>query len=214
MDAQLFGIVFYLAVLFLSASVHELMHGLAADKLGDPTPRLQGRLTLNPIAHFDFFGSFLLPLSMYLFSSSMFSQPLVFGYAKPVQYNPYNLRAGRFSEAIVAAAGPLSNLVIALVFGLLIRLDLFPATNDLFFIIVLTNVMLFIINMIPIPPIDGSKIIEAIMPAGLAYSYARFRTVLDMNPFLGFGVLILLIYMFSGQIGGFIVGIASTIAGI
>ena len=105
--------VFVVAVIIFSAIIHEVMHGYAADKLGDPTARYAGRLTLNPVSHIDPIGSILLPFALVLLGS-----PIFFGYAKPVPYNPYNLRPGRFSEAIVAGAGPASNAVIAILFEL------------------------------------------------------------------------------------------------
>src|SRR5216683_3073877 len=113
--------IFLIAVIIFSAIVHEVMHGVAADYLGDKTARYAGRLTLNPIPHLDMFGSILLPALLALSHS-----PFFFGWAKPVPYNPYNLRPGRFSEAIVAGAGPASNLVIALLFGVIIRLGFLP----------------------------------------------------------------------------------------
>src|SRR5687768_676502 len=108
-------IIFGIAVLILSIIVHEVAHGVAADRLGDPTARYAGRLTLNPISHIDPVGSIVLPLITY------FSGGFIFGWAKPVPYNPYNLRNGTWGEALVALAGPTSNIALALVFGLLIR---------------------------------------------------------------------------------------------
>src|SRR5258708_6156773 len=113
--------VFVVIIIIFSAVIHEVMHGVAADYLGDKTARYAGRLTLNPIPHLDPLGSILLPM-IFAFSHS----PIFFGWAKPVPYNPYNLRPARFSEAIVAGAGPASNLVIALIFGLIIRVGVLP----------------------------------------------------------------------------------------
>src|SRR6185369_12782937 len=112
----MFDQLFVVVIIIFSAVVHEVMHGVAADYLGDKAARYAGRLTLNPIPHLDMMGSILLPLFFVLTNS-----PIFFGYAKPVPYNPYNLRPGRFSEAMVAFAGPLSNIVIALLCGVLIR---------------------------------------------------------------------------------------------
>ena len=106
---------FQIAVLIMSIVIHEVSHGYAASLLGDQTARYQGRLTLNPVKHLDFVGSILVPTISYLLGG------FIIGWAKPVPYNPYNLRPGRWSEAIVAGAGPLSNISLALIFGLLLR---------------------------------------------------------------------------------------------
>jgi len=202
--------IFIIAVIVMSAVIHEVMHGVAAERLGDPTARLQGRITLNPISHLDPIGSVLLPIILVLTSS-----PILFGWAKPVPYNPYNLRPGRFSEAIVAGAGPLSNLAIALTGGLIIRLGLLPGgMTDIVFLIVFINVILFLFNLIPIPPLDGSKIASAILPRALSRGYDNLRTYLEWNPLLGFGLVILFIVFFGGSFFNFIRAIASAIVGI
>ena len=202
--------IFIIAVIVMSAVIHEVMHGVAAERLGDPTARLQGRITLNPISHLDPIGSVLLPIILVLTSS-----PILFGWAKPVPYNPYNLRPGRFSEAIVAGAGPLSNLAIALTGGLIIRLGLLPGgMTDIVFLIVFINVILFLFNLIPIPPLDGSKIVSAILPRALSRGYDNLRTYLEWNPLLGFGLVILFIVFFGGSFFNFIRAIASAIVGI
>src|SRR3990167_10066076 len=121
--------IFLIAVIIFSVIIHEVMHGVAADYLGDKTARYAGRLTLNPIPHIDLFGSIILPVLLALSNS-----PFFFGWAKPVPYNPYNLRPGRFSEAIVAGAGPASNLVIAIIGGLIIRSGLLSTGNDIVFL--------------------------------------------------------------------------------
>ena len=200
---------FVVAVIVMSAVIHEVMHGVAAEQLGDPTARLQGRITLNPISHLDPVGSVVLPIVLVLTNS-----PIFFGWAKPVPYNPYNLRPGRFSEAIVAAAGPFSNLAIAIIGGLIIRLGVFPAgMADILFIIVLINVMLFFFNLIPIPPLDGSKVLASILPPSLAIFYDRLRAYLEWNPLLGFGAVILFIVLAGGTFSGFVWSVARLIAG-
>src|SRR3989344_8216802 len=138
-----------LAILIVSIVLHEVAHGHAADLLGDPTARLAGRLTLNPLKHLDPMGSVFIPLVL-VFANS----PIFFGYAKPVPYNPYNLR-GRFGEPIVAAAGPLTNIALALAAGIIIRVA-GPLGADASFIEVMSlavyvNLFLALFNLIPIP---------------------------------------------------------------
>lgn len=207
---QLTDTLFLVVVIIFSAVIHEVMHGVAADKLGDPTARYAGRLTLNPIPHLDPIGSILLPL-MLAFSGT----PFFFAWAKPVPYNPFNLRPGRFSEAIVAGAGPLSNLGIALVLSVVIRSFAFaPEVTAVLFLVVVVNVMLFIFNLIPIPPLDGSKILSALLPGSLARGYEQFRMRLEANPFLGMGLVLLIVLTFGSAFGTFVYGLAQAMAGI
>ena len=200
--------VFLVVVIIMSAVIHEVMHGVAADWLGDKTARYAGRLTLNPIPHLDMFGSIIIPLLLVLSHS-----PIFFGYAKPVPYNPYNLRPGRFSEAIVAGAGPASNLVIAVLGGLIIRSGVFAGANDIIFLIVVVNVMLCIFNLIPVPPLDGSKIASAILPRALSRGYEQWRMRMESNPFLGMGLVLLVILFLGGSFSNLIYSLASAIAG-
>jgi Zn-dependent protease len=150
----------------MSVVIHEVSHGYMANALGDPTAKYEGRLTLNPIKHLDPFGSVILPTISYMVGG------FIFGWAKPVPYNPYNLRQGRWSEALVAIAGPLSNISLALIFGLMLRFTRASGTaSDAFIevtaIIVFINILLAIFNLVPIPPLDGSKILFAIFPEKL-----------------------------------------------
>jgi len=141
--------VFAIAVLIMSIVAHEVSHGYAAERLGDPTARLAGRLTLNPFKHLDLVGSFIVPVFTFFLGG------FIFGWAKPVPYNPYNMRNPRSGGAIVAAAGPLANIVIALVFGLLIRFSPVLGLPDTFIaiasLIVLLNILLAFFNLFPIP---------------------------------------------------------------
>lgn len=172
-------------VLLVAFTFHELAHAVTADRLGDPTPRRMGRITLNPIAHLDPFGTIMLLISG-------------FGWAKPVQVNPWNLKGDpRTSMAIVAAAGPLSNVVMAIIFALPIRLGLvgfqfgasglFPSLEGLFFEFVWINLILAFFNVIPVPPLDGYRILTGILPADLAYR---------LRPLEQYGFLILLLAIF------------------
>jgi len=208
---ELINSVYLIAVIMFSVVIHEVAHGVAADRLGDPTARYAGRLTLNPIPHLDPFGSVLLPLILALSGS-----PIFFGWAKPVPYNPYNLiRSPKWGEAIVAFAGPLSNFAIALFAAIVMRSGLLsPDLNAVIFIIVKVNIMLGIFNLIPIPPLDGSKILSAVLPNPLSQSYDRFRAQLEQNPFLGFGIVIAFILIAGGAFGSFVYSIARAVAGV
>jgi len=206
----MFDQLFVVVIIIFSAVIHEVMHGVAADYLGDKTARYAGRLTLNPIPHLDPFGSVILPVVLALSGS-----PIFFGYAKPVPYNPYNLRPGRFSEAIVAGAGPLSNLVIAIAFGIVIRLGVLPVdVSSIVFLIVVVNTMLFLFNLIPIPPLDGSKVLEALLPHSLQYRYSAWRRQMEYSPLLGMGLVILLILLLGGAFGTAVYGVARLLAGV
>ena len=137
------------------------MHGWMADQLGDPTAKHEGRLTLNPIPHIDLFGSILLPFILVITGS-----PFVFGWAKPVPFNPYNLQDKKYGIAKVAAAGPLANLITAIFFGMILRfLPIVSSTLVISLaIIVQINLILMIFNLLPIPPLDGSKVIMPFLP--------------------------------------------------
>lgn len=156
--------VFSILILILSVVIHEVCHGYAALKLGDPTAKYAGRLSLNPLKHLDPIGSVIVPLILAIIPPHM-----VFGWAKPVPVNSYNLKNHRWGETLVAAAGPAANLGIALVFGLLIRWNtagqflpdsFLSITASLVFI----NLLLAVFNLVPIPPLDGSKIFFGLLP--------------------------------------------------
>jgi Zn-dependent protease len=184
------SIVFEIIVLIFSAIIHEYMHGWMAYRLGDSTAKDAGRLTLNPLAHLEWFGSLFLPLVMVI--SQM---PFVFGWAKPVPYNPYNLRDYKYGDAKVALAGPLANFIVALFFGLFLRF--FPVFNLTFSgflaIIVYINLILMVFNLVPIPPLDGSKILATFLPADLRARYLGIERA-------GFIFIILFVMLAGGLI--------------
>lgn len=159
--------------LVLSIVIHEVAHGYMANLLGDPTARLSGRLTLNPIPHIDPVGSVLIPALLFLGNAGF-----LFGWAKPVPYNPYNLNNQKWGEALVAFAGPGINILLALIFGLLLRfhevLVLDAVLVEVFGYVVFINILLALFNLIPIPPLDGSKVIEPFLPLSLQAWYREF----------------------------------------
>lgn len=184
-------LIFSIVILIFSVVIHEVSHGYAAEMLGDPTARLSGRLTLNPLNHLDPLGSVIIPLFLVLSHSGF-----LIGWAKPVPYNPYNLRDGRWGEAIVAAAGPLVNIFVALIFGLVVRVGVHFAAFPTSFIsiagyVVLINILLALFNLIPVPPLDGSKVLKALLPFSATYKYEEFMSV-----FSRYGVLASILFIF------------------
>ncbi|MEK7612703.1 MAG: site-2 protease family protein [Patescibacteria group bacterium] len=196
-------LIFALVILIVSVILHEVAHGYMANYLGDPTARLQGRLTLNPISHIDPLGSIILP-AILVFTHS----PILIGYAKPVPYNPYNL-PGKYDETLVAFAGPGTNIFLALLFGLGIRFfggALDPALVDAFSVIVYINMLLALFNLIPVPPLDGSKILSGILPRGLAARYDQFRFALERLGVLSGTLLILMFFYVLSPFFGALLG--------
>jgi Zn-dependent protease len=177
--------IFSIVILIFSVVIHEVSHGYAAYMLGDNTAKYAGRLNLNPFNHLEWFGSFILPVMSYMLGG------FIIGWAKPVPFNPYNLRNQKWGEAIVAVAGPLSNLCIALFFGLLIRFGvLFQLGESFVYVataIVFINLVLATFNLVPIPPLDGSKILFSVLP----YSMQNVRTWFERN-----SIFILIFFIF------------------
>ena len=175
MDTSIAFIVGVPAIL-IAIVVHEFCHGLAAYLLGDNTAKDAGRLTLNPIPHIDLWGTIIIPIIMLVTSGA------AFGWAKPVPFNPYNLKYQRFGPALVAMAGPFSNLIIAIISFILFKaltpyLD--PNTNLLMIFLInllVLNLFLMIFNLIPVPPLDGSKVLFAVFADA---KYVNFRDVLE-----------------------------------
>ncbi len=192
MDNSILLIVFQLVVLLFSVMLHEISHGLMALRLGDQTAKDAGRLTLNPVSHLDPFGSVMLPILLVMTHS-----PVVLGWAKPVPYNPNALyKDFRYGPLKVALAGPLSNLALALVFGLIVRLGtgiLPPVALGFSALIVFINCFLAVFNLVPIPPLDGSKILSSILPP-------RYAHMIENIGLGGVLVVILFLYFFSSFI--------------
>ena len=199
--------IFIIIILIMSVVIHEVSHGYAALALGDPTAKYQGRLTLNPISHLDPIGSFFVPLIGY------FAGGFIVGWAKPVPFNPYNLRNQRWGEALVAVAGPISNIALAILFGLTIRflpeyINVSQSFLNLASSVVLINIILAIFNLIPIPPLDGSKILFAFLPykwQTLRQSFERFGLILVF-------IFILFIWQIMSHIIGFLFTLLTGIA--
>lgn len=188
--------IFVIAALILSIVIHEMAHGHAANWLGDPTARLQGRLSPNPLVHIDLLGSIIIPGILFLTNAG-----ILFGWAKPVPYNPYNLRNARWGEAMVAAAGPAVNFLIAAIFAVIIRLadplGLTPSFLELATYIVYINILLALFNLLPLPPLDGSKILKALLPfkAGMQYQQFLYR-VESFGLFATFAIIFIFINLF------------------
>lgn len=188
-------VLFGLLILIISVILHEVAHGYMANWLGDPTARLAGRLTLNPVSHIDPIGSIVLPALLVITSS-----PFLIGYAKPVPYNPYNLKS-KWGETLVAAAGPGTNLLLAIIFAVLIRTGGVAMTTPMlsaFATIVYINLLLALFNIIPIPPLDGSKVFSGLLaPLGaVGRAYETFRESLErLGVFSGTLVILIVFYV-------------------
>ena len=212
-------IVFYVAILLYSVIIHEVSHGLMALWLGDATAKYAGRLTANPLKHIDPYMTIMAPILLLIMTGGRFA----FGGAKPVPYNPYNLKNQKWGPTLVAFAGPLSNILIALIFAVLAKMIGLPVASkidiisnfnnwgtiatvisgsasaiafELCIMVVFWNVILAFFNLIPIPPLDGSKLLFAILPI-------KLETVAILEQF-GFVILLVAIILFSGPLGAFL----------
>jgi len=188
------SIIISLILLLFSVVIHELCHGIAADKLGDHTARYAGRLTLNPIPHLDLFGSILLPLFLFAVGS-----PIIFGAAKPVPVNFFNLRNPKRDMALVSLAGPGANFALAIIFAIPIRLGLLTdgmAGHEIVLQAVLLNLVLGIFNLIPIPPLDGSKVFASLFSDEMMYRILAWER---------FGFILIILFLYTDIIGSILV---------
>jgi Zn-dependent protease len=177
--------IFSFLTLIISITVHEFCHAFTADRLGDPTPRSLGRLTLNPLAHADLVGTILLPLL------SAFTGIPTIGWAKPVPIDPYNLKNPKRDEMLISLSGPAGNILLALIASLIFKV--FGIQNIFLYFLILINISLAIFNLLPIPPLDGSKIFLNLLPAE---SSLKWQETFDRY---GFILLIILVFL---PIGG------------
>ncbi|MCX6757803.1 MAG: site-2 protease family protein [Candidatus Nomurabacteria bacterium] len=179
--------IFYIVVLIFSVIIHEISHGFMAEKFGDHTARFAGRLTLNPLVHLDLFGSIILPVLLVISHAGF-----LFGWAKPVPYNPNNLTNRKWGTIAVASAGILANLGVAIIFSIFIRLGVFfNYSNPSFYficgLIAFLNLLLAFFNLMPFPPLDGSKILFAFLPARFAHLEATLER---------YSIIIFLLFIF------------------
>jgi len=189
--------IFTIFVLIYSVIMHEVAHGYAAYALGDPTAKLAKRLTLNPIPHVDLWGTVIVPGILVLTHSAF-----LFGWAKPVPYNPYNLKNQRWGEAIVAVAGVATNFILAVIFALVTRFAYAHGAllyGDLASTVVLVNLFLGMFNLIPIPPLDGYTFLRGLLPLKSAMAFREFEDRVRQGGFL---TLIVFLLVFSYFLAG------------
>jgi len=188
------SVVLTLGAVIVATTCHEFAHALVADRLGDPTARHLGRLSLNPLVHLDILGT----LFFVLFG---------FGWAKPVPVNPRNFANPRQGMLQVALAGPLANITVAVLLGVAGRtvlLDVPPLLLGFLALVAWINVILAVFNMIPIPPLDGSRILEAVLPAPQAYAYASMQQ---------YGIILLMLFLYTGMVGRVLLPVATWLYG-
>ena len=199
------GFILYIVVLIFSVVIHEVSHGYVAKRLGDPTAEAMGRLTLNPVSHLDPVGSFLFPLVAFLLHS-----PIMLAWAKPVPYNPNNLyKDYKYGPLKVALAGPGSNVLVFLVCSLVARFgaaSLSPELVGFIAFVGLINLSLAIFNLVPIPPLDGSKILPLILPPQWGHYIERIGLA-------GIVFVLVFVYLFAGVISYLVVFFSTLVAG-
>ena len=193
----------YLVILVVAITVHEFCHAWAGHRLGDVTAQREGRLTLNPLKHIDPFFTLLLPIMLILIGS-----PVVFGAAKPVPFNPYAVRYGKWGAALVALAGPISNFGMAAFVSLYLRLFSLPAAaTSVLVSFVMVNLGFFVFNMLPIPPLDGSRVLYAAAPPALA-------DIMDRVERFGLAGIMLILFLFYQFLSPYLVLIITSLGRI
>jgi len=185
-------VIVYAPPILFAITVHEVAHGWVASKLGDKTALMLGRLTLNPLKHIDLVGTVIIPLILLFFGG------FIFGWAKPVPVNPNNLKKPRRDMALVAIAGPIANIIMAIIWAAIMKLGIILMGHDLKFALpivlmgqagIIINLVLMILNLIPIPPLDGSRVVSALLPVKLAAKYDHIAP---------YGIFILLLLLVTG----------------
>ncbi len=200
MDSLIQTITVYAIPVLFAITLHEAAHGYVARMFGDKTAWLAGRITLNPIKHIDLVGTIIVPLAILAAAKLMGAPGLLFGWAKPVPVNFGNLRRPKRDMIWVAAAGPGSNLLMAILWAIFLTLQSHVGINEAFFQSmaiagVQVNLVLMALNLLPVPPLDGGRIVTGILPSKLAYRFAQIEP---------FGLVILVVLMASGTLGFFI----------
>ncbi len=197
---QELSLVQFLAVaalpLLFAITVHEVAHGWVALQLGDPTARMMGRLTLNPIRHIDPVGTVLLPVALILLSKLAGTPPFVFGWAKPVPVTWENLRSPKRDMALVALAGPFSNLLMAILWAVVVKIGYMAGAGPIGVPLILMgsfgilfNLVLMVLNLVPVPPLDGGRILTSLLPGPLAWQVGRLEP---------YGLIIILVLLATG----------------
>jgi Zn-dependent protease len=185
-------IAIWIPPVMLGITIHEVAHGWVASKLGDKTALMMGRLTLNPLKHIDPVGTILIPGLLLLLQSGF-----IFGYAKPVPINWRNLRQPKRDMAIVAGAGPMANLLMAMVWALLVRAGLLMGETGIALVYmgvagIFINTVLMVLNLLPLPPLDGGRVMTSLLPGPLAYRFSKIEP---------FGFMILIALLITGVLG-------------